>query len=62
MKLGNQIEKVSNLIKSIDNLEGVPISFPIIKNYIHPLKNYLVELYEELNDRLESDSDNKRDK
>ena len=36
-----EIEKLTNLSKAISELEGIKIDINIIKQYIHPLKNWL---------------------
>ena len=41
MKIKTQIDKIDNLIMAIDDLDGVPVSYPIIKKRIIPLREYL---------------------
>ena len=54
MKVGTQIERFRNLSKAIDELEGVPIEYSIIKYQLKPLGEYLDEKLKELDRELEA--------
>ena len=46
MKKEEKIKKIHNLIKAIDEMEGVIIHYAIVKDQMKPLREYLNRLHE----------------